>query len=62
MTYQKLETGKQYDDWADLELAGWTEGDGSGAAGYIVEDYFDADCTYRGPDESGIEPLFELSK
>ncbi len=40
-----------------LSLIGWTVGDGSGAEGYTLENYFDAEGTYRGPDICGIEPI-----
>lgn len=60
MACQKLEIGKWYEDWIDFTLAGWTEGDGSGAVGYLVEDYFQDGHIYTGPDGSGIEPLFEV--
>lgn len=43
----------------DRRLIGWTLGDGSGAEGYSVETYFDAEGKYLGPDEHGIEPIFE---
>lgn len=39
-------------------LTGWTAGDGSGHEGYHVIDFFDSRGAYRGPDESGIEPIF----
>lgn len=42
-----------------LELLGWTDGDGSGIEGYNFETYFDATGAYLGPDEHGIEPLFD---
>lgn len=40
-----------------MQFTGWTEGDGTGHEGYRVEDFFEADGTYRGPDASGIEPM-----
>lgn len=52
-----LLVGKTYDP-EQLELLGWTEGDGSGSEGYSYLDYFDADGRYLGPDAHGIEPLF----
>lgn len=53
-----LETGQIYDPNA-LVFIGWTDGDGSGAIGYNVWDYFDAGGRYLGPDICGIEPIFE---
>lgn len=46
---------------ATLVFVGWTTGDNSETShdGYNAYDYFDADGTYRGPDEFGIEPLVE---
>jgi hypothetical protein len=43
----------------DKTLIGWTVGDGSGHEGYNVADYFDQDGNYLGPDEHGIEPIFD---
>lgn len=40
-------------------FTGWTEGDGSGHAGYHVDDYF-RDGVYLGPDEHGIEPTVTI--
>jgi hypothetical protein len=37
---------------------GWTKGDGSSTEGYNAADYF-RDGVYLGPDEHGIEPIFE---
>lgn len=53
----KLTAGQKY-DISKLTCTGWAEGDGSGHEGYNVSDYFAADGTYLGPDESGIEPQF----
>lgn len=53
----KLEPGKKYDP-DELDLVGWTSGDGSGHDGYSHLDYFDSRGVYRGPDEHGIEPIF----
>ena len=41
-----------------LHCTGWTEGDGTGHAGYNVSDYF-ADGQYQGPNAHGIEPIME---
>ena len=43
-----------------LRVWGWTEGDGSGTEGYRLADFFEADGTYRGPDQHGIEPIAVL--
>ena len=40
-------------------FVGWTIGDGSGHEGYNVDDFFDAHGNYLGPDEHGIEPIFD---
>ena len=40
------------------QFVGWTTGDGSGHEGYNVSDYFDSSGNYLGPDEHGIEPIF----
>ena len=53
-----LEAGKIY-NLDELVCTGWTDGDGSGAMGYNVWDYFDAEGRYLGPDICGIEPIFE---
>jgi hypothetical protein len=53
-----LTRGQQYDT-DRIELVSWTRGDGTGAEGYSVWDYFDSDGTYRGPDKHGIEPIVE---
>lgn len=53
-----LETGKRYNVDA-LQFAGWTAGDGSGAEGYSILDYFADDGTYKGADQHGIEPIFD---
>lgn len=42
-----------------LSHIGWTKGDGSGHEGYHVSDYFGDLGEYLGPDEHGIEPVFE---
>jgi len=64
--YWAREEAKREPSWAsarlvvrEVSLAGWTAGDGTGAEGYRVEDYFATDGSYRGPDEHGIEPVFE---
>ena len=44
--------------YAEVQLAGWTAGDGTSTDGYHVEDYF-AGGSYAGPDEHGIEPILE---
>lgn len=54
-----LVVGRQYDVSA-LRLLGWTEGDGTGAEGYCLGDYFDAYGHYLGPDAHGIEPRVEI--
>lgn len=58
LTVQVLVKGKWYDRRKSLVLFGWTEGNGSGADGYCIDDYFN-DGVYLGPDECGIEPIFE---
>lgn len=45
-------------EYRGLKLIGWTEGDGSGHEGYNFADYF-LNGVYQGPDEHGIEPIFE---
>lgn len=57
-TNMKLTKGQKYDE-SVMTWIGWSDGDGSGHDGYNVGDYFEADGTYRGADENGIEPLFE---
>lgn len=52
-----LTKGRRYDP-ASLIRTGWTDGDGSGHAGYNAADFFDADCRYLGADIHGIEPVF----
>ena len=52
----ELVKGEKY-DVNNLELIGWTEGDGTDTAGYHIGDYFDADNKYRGADLHGIEPI-----
>lgn len=42
-----------------LQFSGWTDGDGSGADGYNILDYFGDDDSYKGPDQHGIEPIFD---
>ena len=56
----KLEKGKKYDSekLIDELFAGWTDGDGTGTAGYNASDYFDPQGYYLGPDGHGIEPMF----
>lgn len=56
----KLEKGKKYDSekLIDELFIGWTDGDGSGAAGYNASDYFDPQGYYLGPDVHEIEPVF----
>jgi hypothetical protein len=53
-----LTLGKRYNTGA-LTCIGWTGGDGSGHDGYDCWAYF-ADGVYLGPDEYGIEPLFDF--
>lgn len=53
-----LTIGKKY-DVDNLSLIGWTDGDGSGSDGYRIEDYFDVNGEYLGPDCHGIEPIVE---
>ena len=50
---------QQYEtyDVESLTLVGWTEGDGTGADGYMLAEYFDDDGRYLGPDMHGIEPI-----
>lgn len=55
--HQPSTPGHRIYDRRTLEHIGWTEGDGSGHAGYNVNYYF-ADGVYLGPDEHGIEPTF----
>jgi len=52
-----LTKGRKYSD-ADLDFAGWTASDVA-VEGYHWMDYFDDASTYLGPDDFGIEPLFE---
>jgi hypothetical protein len=52
-----LKKGKRY-DVAALTLVGWTKGNGSGHAGYSMPYYFE-NGIYLGPDQDGIEPIFE---
>ena len=54
----KLSKGQKYDP-STLTLVGWTEGNGSGSDGYQPEYYFDQEGRYLGPDQDGIEPIFE---
>lgn len=56
-TNMTLERGSKYQA-GTLHLVGWTAGDGTGAEGYHMEDYFAADGAYLGPDAHGIEPVF----
>lgn len=53
-----LEKGTTYDT-SSLRCVGWTEGDGTGSEGYLCWNYFDASGRYLGPDENGIEPVWE---
>ena len=53
-----LTKGLRYNENA-LTVIGWTDGDGSGHEGYNAADYFDQNGEYLGPDEFGIEPVFE---
>lgn len=57
-TNETLTTGRRY-EVDTLRLLGWTEGDGSGAEGYNFKHYFGPTGAYLGPDEHGIEPLFD---
>lgn len=50
-----LKVGEIY-DVTQLEIIGWTCGDGSGHNGYNLFDYFDATGQYLGADQYGIEP------
>lgn len=53
-----LMQGKLY-TISHLVLLGWTDGDGSGAEGYNLLDYFDYEGRYLGADQHGIEPIVE---
>ena len=55
----RLIVGRVYDPQR-LRLFGWTKGDGSGHKGYSVKRYF-ADGRYKGPDQHGIEPIFDFA-
>ena len=57
-TEQTLIAAHKY-DYTTLDLVGWTEGDGSGHEGYNYLDYFGPSGVYLGPDDCGIEPIFE---
>lgn len=60
----RLRVGVYYDVAAleDRVLGvSWTEGDGSGHAGYDWGDYFDTTGQYFGADLHGIEPLFDIA-
>ena len=54
----KCELGKHYNT-RHLEPIGWTDGDGTSTDGYDCWAYFGADGIYLGPDEHGIEPIFD---
>lgn len=41
---------------------GWTYGDGTSTEGYTVSAYYDVNGRYMGPDQHGIEPIFEEGK
>ncbi len=56
----KLTKDTKY-DLATLHCTGWTESDGTGHDGYNFTDYFRDGGVYLGPDEHGIEPLFDLA-
>jgi hypothetical protein len=60
VTDQTLITGHAY-DIDSLRLLGWTAGDGSGADGYRLSDYFDPAGTYIGHDQHGIEPIVMIA-
>lgn len=53
-------------DLRGIRLVGWTVGDGSGADGYHLYDYFRSPGElpqvgeYLGPDQHDIEPLVEV--
>jgi hypothetical protein len=54
----KLKPGNIY-NWQAMTFLGWkTERLGS-AYGYHLEDYFNSEGRYKGPDEYGIEPILE---
>jgi hypothetical protein len=64
---RRLVQGQRY-DVSQLVFLGWTENSleapvlrvlGSADSGYRVEYYFDGDGAYLGPDEFGVEPIFE---
>lgn len=52
----KLNIGEKY-DIDTLTLAGWT----GAHEGLSCWDYFLSDGTYRGPDQDGVEPLFDAN-
>lgn len=51
---RKLTAGQIY-DLKELVFVGWSD---CVVDGYLVDNYFDADGRYLGPDAYGIEPLF----
>lgn len=54
-----LEIGQRYDTDRLLFARLWTEGDGTGTEGYDPWRYFDEQGVYLGPDQHGIEPLWD---
>lgn len=53
-----LTTGQKYDPCA-LRFAGWSNPHGNILTGYSALDFLDEDGVYLGPDEYGIEPVFQ---
>jgi len=54
-----LVKGQRYEtDGLDAAFVGWT---GTGTEGYNIHDYFGPRGEYRGPDQHGIEPMFETN-
>lgn len=57
----KLVAGRKYTQH-NLEFVRWAGPENFGPSdfvGFHVSDYFDRDGTYKGPDEFGVEPIFE---
>lgn len=55
-----LTKGNKYDTTKASGI-GWTTSDGEAPDGYNRWDYFDQDGIYLGPDEDGVEPLWDSS-
>ena len=55
-----LTEGEKYDVDA-IELVGWENGDADTDNTYSVWDYFEADGTYKGADEHGVEPIVVIA-